>query len=70
MRDAVQRITPTGGDDFRATVDGRTYDKRADAVAGLSEWVRAHTPEYANYTHQPRNGEIFGLGANASQTDS
>lgn len=63
VRDAVQRITPTGGEDFRATVDGRTYDKRADAVAGLSEWVRAHTPEYGNYTHQPRNyGTVAVLG--------
>ncbi|MFK4637136.1 helicase [Paenarthrobacter histidinolovorans] len=60
---AVQRTTSTAGEDFTATIDGRAYVKRTDAVAALSEWVRASTPEYGNYTFQPRNyGVVANLG--------
>lgn len=68
MLDAAQRITPTSGEDFTATIDGCTYGKRADAVAGLSEWVRTNTPEYGNYNYQRKDyGTVAVLGGHELQ---
>ena len=68
VRDAVRRITATSGEDFSATIDGQAHAKRADAVASLSEWVRAHTPEYGSYNHQRRNyGTVAVIGGHELQ---
>jgi N12 class adenine-specific DNA methylase len=55
VRDAVERVTPTAGEDFTAEINGRTYDKRSDAIAAISEWARTNTPEYGNYSYQQRD---------------
>ncbi|MFK4298577.1 N12 class adenine-specific DNA methylase [Arthrobacter sp. GAS37] len=63
VRSAVERVTPTAGEDFTATIDARRHDKRADAVAALSEWARTNTPEYGNYSFQQRDyGVVASLG--------
>ncbi|WP_253907994.1 helicase-related protein [Arthrobacter sp. H20] len=40
LKEAVDRTTPeVGGNTFRMTVDGRTFDKRPDAVEALRTWA-------------------------------
>lgn len=65
---ALPRITPTAGDAFAATIDGKSYTKRPEAVAALSEWVRTHTPEYGNYYRQQQDyGTAATLGGHELQ---
>lgn len=65
---ALPRITPTAGDAFAATIDGKSYTKRPEAVAALSEWVRTHTPEYGNFYRQKQDyGTAVTLGGHELQ---
>ncbi|WP_139006919.1 hypothetical protein [Arthrobacter crystallopoietes] len=65
---AIPRIISTAGEDFAATVDGREYSKRPEAVAGISEWVRSNTPEYGNYFRmQQEYGVVATLGGHDLQ---
>ncbi|UYY83667.1 DEAD/DEAH box helicase family protein (plasmid) [Arthrobacter sp. YA7-1] len=65
---ALPRIIPTAGEAFAASIDGRNYTKRAEAVAAISEWVRAHTPEYGNYYRQNQDyGTMVSLGGHELQ---
>ncbi|WP_258060940.1 DEAD/DEAH box helicase family protein [Arthrobacter sp. 4R501] len=65
---ALPRITSTAGDAFAAAIDGKSYTKRTEAVAGLSEWVRTHTPEYGNYYRQQQDyGTAATLGGHELQ---
>lgn len=60
---AIPRIVSTAGEDFTATVDGREYSKRPEAVAAISEWVRSNTPEYGNYFRMKQEyGVVATLG--------
>jgi N12 class adenine-specific DNA methylase len=65
---ALAGITPTAGDAFAATIDGKSYTKRPEAVAALSDWVRTHTPEYGNYYRQKQDyGTAATLGGHELQ---
>lgn len=60
---AIPRIVSTAGEDFAATIDGREYSKRPEAVAAISEWVRSNTPEYGNYFRMKQEyGVVATLG--------
>lgn len=65
---ALPLITSTAGETFSASIDGRAYTKRTEAVAAISEWVRTHTPEYGNYYRQERDyGIVATLGGHQLQ---
>jgi len=65
---ALPLITSTAGDAFSATIDGRSYTKRTEAVAAISEWIRTHTPDYGNYYRQERDyGTMATLGGHQLQ---
>lgn len=54
LRAAVQRTTDElGGERFRMTIDGATYDKRADAAEAWQRWAGVHAT-----SRPPRAGEI------------
>lgn len=68
MQAALPRIIPTAGEAFAASIDGRSYTKRAEAVAAISEWIRTHTPEYGNYYRQKQDyGTMVSLGGHELQ---
>lgn len=68
LQAALPRITPTAGEAFTATIDGKSYTKRPEAVAAISEWVRTHTPEYGNYYRQKQDhGTMATLGGHELQ---
>ncbi|WIG19338.1 helicase-related protein [Kocuria rosea] len=53
LRSAAQRTTEElGGERFRMTIDGRTYDKRADAAEAWQRWAGIHAT-----SRPPRGGE-------------
>jgi hypothetical protein len=68
LQAAIPCITSTAGENFTATIDGRTRTKRAEAVAAIAEWIRTHTPEYGNYYRQKQDyGIMATLGGHELQ---
>ncbi|MEX5265898.1 helicase-related protein [Kocuria sp. CPCC 205231] len=54
LRAAAQRTTDElGGERFRMTIDGRTYDKRSEAAQAWQQWAGVHAT-----SRPPRAGEI------------
>lgn len=54
LRAAAQRTTDElGGEKFRMTIDGATYDKRTDAAEAWQRWAGVHAT-----SRPPRGGEI------------
>lgn len=41
LEQMIPAAVPTDGDRFRAVIDGRSYDKRADAAAAIAVWARS-----------------------------
>ncbi len=64
LRGAIERAIPTGGDAFRATVDGMQTRKRADAA----DWVRGRLAPVIDHVRQSPPGthetvrDLIGLG--------
>lgn len=59
LKEAASRTTAeAGGDAFRMTIDGQTYDKRTDAVEAWKRWTSANA---AGFGH-PVSGGIRDLG--------
>jgi N12 class adenine-specific DNA methylase len=60
---AVPTIRPTQGDAFTMRFGNRTVDTRADAVAGIYDWVKTNTPAYGNFANRQHDyGTIATLG--------
>lgn len=61
--EAIPHVIPTQGEAFRITINGTILGKRADAVAGIYEWVKENTPNYGNYINTRHDyGTIATLG--------
>ncbi|WP_104111866.1 helicase-related protein [Arthrobacter sp. N199823] len=61
---AIPTVRSTQGEGFTMTfADNRTVDKRADAVAGIYDWVKINVPEYGNFANRQHDyGTMATLG--------
>lgn len=49
---AIPAVQPTNGESFTMAFDNKTVDTRADAVAGIYDWIKNNTPAYGNLANR------------------
>lgn len=60
---AIPTVKPTNGESFAMAFDNKTVDTRADAVAGIYDWIKDNTPAYGNFANRHHDyGTMATLG--------